>query len=246
MKSFLTTKNYLSRSNVKSSNSIKVDNAAERREMKNVDKLVAKLTKLRDFLQTEIKWAQAKQEEYANAHRAPASEFKESDMIMLNVRFQITRRQSKFLNYKNLESYRIVRKIDNMIYQLELSSTMTGVFPIFHSWLLHLNDGVPLQSQRIVESKSIESKGDMWEIDEIMNSKIDKRRNDPKTEAREECLRYLVRWTEHENDNTTLQWLNWTKVRNSPYVVADFHHKNSADVDLHSSFVIPENWTAPK
>ena len=51
---------------------------------------------------------------------------------MLNVRFQITRRQNKFLNYKNLKLYRIVRKINDMIYQLELLSTMTNVFSIFH------------------------------------------------------------------------------------------------------------------
>ena len=52
---------------------------------------------------------------------------------MLNVRFQATRRQNKFLDYKNLNSYRVIRKINDITYELELFVTITEVFLIFYS-----------------------------------------------------------------------------------------------------------------
>ena len=64
---------------------------------------------------------------------------------MLNARFQATRRQSKFLDYKNLGSYRVTRKINGITYEFELLVTITEVFLIFYSWLLYLNDGVSLR-----------------------------------------------------------------------------------------------------
>lgn len=245
MEPFLATKGYIPRSGVEPPEPIVTDNPVERREVKNADKLVAKLKGLREFLRAEVKWAQAKQEEYANQHRAPAPEFKVGDMVMLDARFQATRRQSKSLDYKNLGPYRVTRKIDGMAYELELPATMAGVFPVFHPWLLHLDDGAPLRGQRTAEPGPVEPEGDEWEIDEIMGSKIDRRRNDPETGARGGCLRYLVRWTGHENDNTTPQWLDWTEVKNCPHAVANFHHKNPRDDGPHASFVIPEDWTPP-
>ena len=246
MEPFLATKGYLPRSGIEPAEPITTDNPVERREMRDADKLVTKLKNLKEFLRAEIKWAQAKQEEYANMHRAPAPEFREGDMVMLDARFQATRRQSKSIDFKNLGPYRVIKKIDGMAYELELPATMTGVFPVFHPWLLHLDDGIPLQGQRETEPGPVNSEGDQWEIDEIMGSKIDRRRNDPETGLRGGCLRYLVRWTGHDNDNTTPQWLDWTELKGCPHAVADFHHKNPTDQGPHASFVVPEDWTPPE
>ena len=193
IKPFLTTKEYLSRSEIKSAELIVIDNSIKRREMRNANKLVTKLKNLKEFLRAEIKWAQAKQKKFANMHRAPVFEFRISDMIMLNAKFQATRRQSKSINFKNLGPYRVINKIDRIAYKLELPVTMTGVFSVFHFWLLHFNDGIPLQGQKETEPKPANSQEDQWKINEIIKSKIDRRRNDPKTESKRECLRYLVR-----------------------------------------------------
>ena len=246
MKFFLTTKKYLSRSRIKSTKSITIDNSVKRREMRNADKSITKLKNLKKFLKIEIKWAQIKQKKYVNMHKASAFEFREEDMIMLNVKFQVTRRQNKSIDFKNLSSYRVIKKINDMTYELELFVTMTDVFSIFHSWLLHLNDDILLQNQREIESKFVNSKENQWEINEIMRFKINRRRNDSKIDLRKECLRYLVRWTEHDNDNITFQWFDWTKLKNCSYVVVDFHHKNSTNQKSHVSFVMSEDWTSSK
>ena len=244
MKLFLATKGYFSRSEIKLLKSIVIDNFVKRKKIRSANKLITKLKNLREFLRVEIKWIQSKQKKYANRHRASTSKFRVKNMIMLNVRFQITRRQNKFLDYKNLKSYRVIKKINNITYELELSVTMTEMFSVFHSWLLHLNDGDSFRDQRTIESKLMKTEEDEWEINDIMESKINKRRNDSKIEAKERCFRYLVRWIEHDNDNTTSQWLNWTKVKNCLHAVINFHYKNSRNVESHASFVISKNWTS--
>ena len=50
---------------------------------------------------------------------------------MLNVKFQTTRRQNKFFDFKNLNSYCITKKIDEITYQFELSAIITSVFFYF-------------------------------------------------------------------------------------------------------------------
>ena len=244
MKFFLATKDYISRSNVESFESIITKNSMKRREMKNANKLIAKLKNLREFLREKIKWIQTKQEKYVNQHKTSISEFRIKNMMMLNVRFQTTRRQNKSFDFKNLSSYRVIRKINDMIYELELSKTMTKMFSVFHSWFFHFDDDVSLRDQKIVESKSMKSKENLWEINEIMRFKINKRRNDFEIEAKKNCFRYLIKWTKHENENITFQWLNYTKVKSCSHVVANFHHKNSTNEESHISFVISKNWVS--
>ena len=244
MKSFLITKSYLSRSKIEFAKTITIDNSIERRKIKNVDKLIKKLKNLKQFLKVEIKWTQNKQKKFVNAHRTSIFEFRIKNMMMLNVKFQITRRQSKSLDFKNLSSYRIIRKINDMTYELKLFATMSKIFSIFHSWLLHLNDDISLQNQKTTKSKSMKLENDEWKINEIMKFKIDKRKNDSKTKKKENCLRYLIKWTKHDNVNIISQWLNWTKIRSCSHVVVDFHHKNFTNDESHVSFVIFENWTS--
>ena len=65
-------------------------------------------------------------------YKASTLKFKVKNMIMLNVKFQITCRQNKILNFKNLGFYRIIRKIDNITYEFKLSKTIKDVFSVFH------------------------------------------------------------------------------------------------------------------
>ena len=165
---------------------------------------------------------------------------------MLNARFQITRHQNKSFDFKNLSSYRVIRKINDMTYELKLLKTMIDVFSIFHSWLLHLDDDISLREQKASKFESIKSKKNLWEINEIMRFKINKRKNDFETKTREKCFRYLIRWIDHENDNITSRWLDYTKIKSCSHVVANFHHKNLNDDESHVFFVISQDWTSSK
>jgi len=51
---------------------------------------------------------------------------------MLDSRFITTKRPNKSLDFKNLGSYKIIRAINNMIYELDLPDDIKKMFPIFY------------------------------------------------------------------------------------------------------------------
>ena len=73
------------------------------------------------------------QKKYANRIKHSVSKLRMNDMIMLNARFQKTTRFNKDLDYKNLESFKIVKIVDNMTYELKLFEIMQDIFSMFHS-----------------------------------------------------------------------------------------------------------------
>ena len=58
---------------------------------------------------------------------------------MLDNRNIKTTRSNKFLNYKNLNPFKIIRAINNMIYKLELSENI-NIYAVFYLWLLYLDN----------------------------------------------------------------------------------------------------------
>ena len=69
-------------------------------------------------------------------------------------------RPNKSLNYKNLEPYQIKKAINNFAYELNLPESISAVHPVFHSWLLHLNESNLLSEQHDLNSEPIEIAGE--------------------------------------------------------------------------------------
>ena len=242
IKPFLTTKEYLSKSGLELPKSI-TSTAAQRKEMKNANRYVDKLEAIRVHLRKKLKWAQTKQKNQANKHKRSATEFKVENKIMLDARHLKTMRSNRELNYKNLKPFAINRVINNSAYQLNLSNSMTDVFPVFHLWLLHLNDSnlMPDQNDDEPEPVARNEDDDEYSVNEIFNSKVNHRKNDPATDIRK-CLQYQIKWTEYANVNTRPKWYDYTEIENAADLVANFHHKYSDKPDSHETFVRPKNW----
>ena len=73
------------------------------------------------------------QEEYANRIKHSVSELKMNNIIMLNARFQKTTKYNKNFDYKNLKSFKIVKIVDNIIYELKFSKIMQNILSMFYS-----------------------------------------------------------------------------------------------------------------
>ena len=211
--------------------------------MRNVDRFIDKQKKLRQYLRDELKWSQIKQKEYVNAYRTFASKFRINDMIMLDVRYLKIMRSNKSFDYKNFESFKVIRVINNCVYELKFFQTMNECFLVFHSWLLHLDDDNSMLDQQNTTSSSVATNinEDLWEIDEMLDSKIDKRRNDSTTRIKS-CLRYRMRWTNRNNLNITFDWYIYIDLKTTSYLMIDFHYKYSKKNDFHAFFVRFENW----
>ncbi len=94
-----------------------------------------------------------------------------------------------------------------MAYELDLPKEMK-VFPVFHPWLLHLDDSDPLPGQRNSESPPLatyeDGSGD-YVVTEVVDSKLDRRRKDPRS-GKKGCLMYKIRYEGYESWNANSEW----------------------------------------
>ena len=125
---------------------------------------------------------------------------------MLDARNIKTRRPNKFLNYKNLGLYKIIRAIDNLVYELALPPSIKGIFLVFYLSLLYLDNSDPLPGQIEPPPSSIvvDEEGAEYNVLEILDSKINNRRKDPVIDRRG-YLMYKFRYTGYNSDNTILE-----------------------------------------
>ena len=85
----------------------------------------------------------------------------------------------------------------------------------------------------------IDEEGEIYEAEEILDSRMDKRRNDPITEHKG-CLMYKIKYTGYEDEIP--RWQIFTDTAECPDLVADFHHRYPKKAGPHESFKKPENW----
>ena len=216
-----------------------------KREMKNADAFVKKIQDLQEYLRSQLIWSRAKQEEQANARRHPAIELKIGDKVMLNRRFIETMRPNKSLNWKNLGPYSIKKVINNTAYQLDLPDSMSEIYPVFHPWLLHLNESNPLPGQHDPDPGPIVIAHEPeWEVEEILDSRLYRRKLDPITREKE-LLQYRIRFTGWDTYNQTPKWENFDKLENARDAVADFHHRYPDKPGPHSTYQRPADWEPP-
>ena len=212
------------------------------REMRAADEFVKRINDLQTHLREELVWTQATQKHYADRHRAPARELRVGDKVMLNAKNIKTKRNSKGLDHKNLGPFPIKRVINNTAYELDLGRAMASVFPVFHPWLLHLVADDPLPGQRMPPPPPVEidEEGETYYVDKVLDSKIDRRMNDPMTGERG-CLMYKLKYRGFEEEP---EWQVYTEVAGAPLLVADFHHENPRKPGPHSTFETPQEWEA--
>ena len=237
---FLATKGYLPRNGFEPPTPW--DSTASqraKREMKAADAFVEKMENLRTFLREELKWSQAMMAEYANRRRLPAPAFREGDMVMLDSRNIKTTRPNKSLDHKNLGPFRVTKAINNMAYELDLPDGM-NIYPVFHPWLLHLDNSDPLpgQVQLPPPPTQVDEEGSEHYVDEVVDSRIDGRRTDPYT-GQKGCLVYKFKWTGHSDP---AKWEPYWNAAGCPDLVADFHHAYPGKEGPHESFQAPEDW----
>lgn len=124
---------------------------------------------------------------------------------MLDSRNIKTVRPNKSLDHKNLGPFQIIKAHNNSAYELDLPSSINKIYSVFHSWLLHLNNSDPLSEQRISSPSPLEidEEGALWEVDEILDSRIDGRRKDPLT-GKKGYLMYKIKYSGPETHNNLL------------------------------------------
>jgi hypothetical protein len=134
---------------------------------------------IEEIFRSEMSFAQAKYEYYANRSRDPAPAYQMSDEVWLNAKNITTQRPSKKLDWKNLGPFKVVKIVSLYVYELELSAGM-DIHPVFHVNLLKPAATDLYKSQRAVfPPPVIVNDEDEYEFYEILNSKRGRGRGGP-------------------------------------------------------------------
>lgn len=213
-----------------------------KRDRQHADNFAEKLDKLRVQLQSELRWAQAKQAEYANDNRLPAPEFRVGDLVMINAKHIRTTRPSPSLDFKNRGPFRIIRAIDNMAYEVELPPGLGRLHNVFHPWLLHLYEGQPLPQQTRDDSDDAQladpdiDDDNEYYVEEVLKSRIDRHEPDPGNRDRKGLLQYYVKWSNYPVGPDNPSWEPYMNLVGSADLVATFHRLHPKSPGPHKNF----------
>lgn len=163
-------------------------------------------------LTTELKSAQKCQKKFADRHRLPL-EFKVGDSVWLLSKNITTTRPSKKLDFKKMGPFKIVKRIGNNAYQLDLPSTM-AIHDVFHVVLLEPTTPSQIPGRKTEPPPPITVENTTeFEVQEVLDSRIYRRQG-----------QYLVHWKGfHQGDFT---WEPVSHMANCQEAVAQFHAKH--------------------
>ena len=139
--------------------------------------LVTNLQELHDELCVNIQESQEHYQRSADKNRIPPPEFHVGDKAFVKAKFFRTTRLSKKLSEKYLGPFEIISQVGPLSWTLCLPASMHAVHPVFHVSMLEpstpntLPNRVQPPPPPVIVNEELE-----YEISEILDSKLDKRR----------------------------------------------------------------------
>src|SRR6266545_6135175 len=129
-----------------------------------------------------------------------------------------TRRPTKKLAEKYLGPYDLIVQVGTHSFTLKLPDALRSVHPIFHVSMLETHTPSSIPNRTEPPPAPIEVDGELeYEIAEILNTKIDKRRH---------CkLLYLVKWLRYKGTDEETSWLSTDELSHVPDLVDEFHQR---------------------
>ena len=175
------------------------------------------LDELHAALWTTIAEAQVRYQQQADKHCLPALDFKVGDQVYVRAEHIRSTRPSKKLLEKFLGPYTIIAQVGSHSFTLRLPDSMRAVHPVFHVSQLEpaTPNSIPGRTQPPPPPVEVDGEPE-YEISEILDSKIDRRRRSCQ-------LLYLVRWAGYEGTDKETSWILATELGHVQELVSDFH-----------------------
>lgn len=177
---------------------------------------VDKMEEILQTLHTNLKSAQAAQEESASVNRSPAPAYRVGDRVFLSTRNITSARPSKKLDSKFIGECKILEVINSHAYKLELPFENSTIHNVFHTSLLRPapNDPLPGQKQALQRPIALDAEGEqLWAVDKLLDSK----------RTRKDGFTYLVHWRGYTEENAT--WEPLANVVNAKTSIRTFETK---------------------
>ena len=176
------------------------------------------LDELHSELKQQIAISQKRYQGPADARRKPPPDFQVGQQVFVKAQFFRTTRPSRKLAEKYLGPFEIINKVGPQSFALRLPDSMKSVHPVYHVSMLEpfIPSSIPHRTQS--PPPPVEVDGEIeYEIAEVLDSKIDKRRRNCQ-------LLYLVRWAGYEGTDEETSWILATELEHAPEALAEFHY----------------------
>ena len=197
-----------------------------RTELLSANQITAKQKIMTKRFIDNFTWTQIDQTKYVNNSRVSHPDYKINDWIYVNTKNFSIEKQNRFLNSKNVDSWKIIRCIDNKTYELNISEHLkqTNLTIIFHSWKFHLTFSnsfseqiIQSNSSLLIQNDSETTSHEKYEMLEIIDCRDTKKYD----------IQYKTTYIESWNDwNANSFWQPWSDFMNNRKKVIKFHVKN--------------------
>ena len=168
------------------------------------------LKNLQEHLQEEWNFLNQRMAHYANRNRSSAPIWKEGDKVYLSRKNIKTKRPSGKLDWKKLGPFKIVEKVSNVNYRLELPQTMK-VHPVFHVSLLEPASDIT----RLDTTIKAVTEDNEYEVERVLDQRRGLR-----------TVEYLIKWKGYDDSENT--WEPRYNLTNSRKALRDFHRRSQA------------------
>ena len=175
------------------------------------DSFATRMEEIQSILQNHMLMAQADYEKHANCHRGTAPQYKESDLVWLDMRNLFTKRPCRKLENRRAGPYPVKRIVSTHAIELELPDNIR-IHPVFYVNLLEPATTNPPHASHIQPPPSpIEIDGkEKWEVNAIVDSRYF---------GRTKKLQYRVQWLGYAE----LTWEDAVNITNAPDLLNNFH-----------------------
>jgi len=141
------------------------------------------LHRIHEVARSEMRYAQARQQDNADVRRTPAPAFQPNDLVWVDGRHWRTERPSRKLENKHHGPYQVIRAIGTHAYELDIPNAIQKHRTFLVS-LLHAAADDPIPGQVIPPPLPVIVEGEEeWEVEEVLDSRRIRGR-----------LQYLVKW----------------------------------------------------
>ena len=172
-----------------------------------------KIRELQGILEENLSRAQARMKHFANQHRQDNPEYQVGDLVMVSTRNMRTRQACKKLAANRIGPFRIIKRVNNVAFKVELPEQLR-VHNVFHVSLLEPYNVNQIPNRVTTPPPPVIVDGyEEHEVDSVLDSRVHYRR-----------LQYLVKWSGLPLEQSTWEYVE--NVANCADLVDAFHQAN--------------------
>jgi deoxyuridine 5'-triphosphate nucleotidohydrolase len=185
----------------------------------SAEEFVEGLREAREQAHLSLSKAAEQMKKFADRNRKEAPSFSIGDKVLLDSSNYPTERPSRKLTERRFGPFKIIEKLSDLNYRLELPDTWKLPTNVFHVDQLRKYHEDPDHPNFTNPPPELVKENPEYEVEEILDAEFRQQKG-----SKKRTLHFLVKWVGyHSKDNT---WEPYVHVENSPAALADFYKAN--------------------